>query len=72
MPCNLTLTTSSVGPNHPGLYLISPSVNTVHHPEKSPVQLTYTINENAFGILRYRERPRCVGVKQSYLGLNSD
>ena len=28
MPCNLTLTILSVGPNHLGSYLISPSVNT--------------------------------------------
>ena len=45
-PCNPTLTILSVGPNHPGSYLISPSVNTSASPaKKSPVQPTYTINE---------------------------
>ena len=45
-PCNPTLTILSVGPNHLGSYLISPSVNTSASPaKKSPVQPTYTINE---------------------------
>ena len=33
-PCNLTLTILSVGPNHSGSYLISPSVNTSASPAK--------------------------------------
>ena len=42
--------------------------------KKSPVhKLGYLYYQrNAFGILRYRERPWCVGVKQSYLGQTSD
>ena len=35
MPCNLTLTILSVGPNHLGSYLISPSVNTSVSPAKN-------------------------------------
>ena len=35
MPCNLTLTILSVGLNHPGSYLISPSVNTSASPVKN-------------------------------------
>ena len=34
-PCNPTLTILSVGPNHPGSYLISPSVNTSASPAKN-------------------------------------
>ena len=46
MPCNQILAILSVGPNHLGSYLISPSVNTSVSPaKKSPVQPTYIINE---------------------------
>ena len=46
MPCNQILAILSVGPNHLGSYLISPSVKTSVSPaKKSPVQPTYIINE---------------------------
>ena len=68
VPCNLTLTILSVGPNYLGSYLISPSVNTSVSPAKnhlySPPILSTKRFWNLFG---YRGRPWCVGVKQSYL-----
>ena len=45
MPCNLTVMILSVGPNHLGSPLISPSVNTSVSCKKSPVQSNYIINE---------------------------
>ena len=45
IPCNLTVMILSVGPNHLGSPLISPSVNTSVSCKKSPAQSNYIINE---------------------------
>ena len=68
----LTLTILSVGPSHLGSYLISPRVNPVYRQQKITCKAHLFYQRNAFGILRYRERPWCVGVKQSFLGQASD
>ena len=51
-----------VGPNHLGSYLISPSVNSSVSPEKITRTAHLYYQRNAFGNLRYKERPWCVGV----------
>ena len=49
MPCNLTLTILSVGPNHLGSYLISLSVNTSVSPAKNHPYSPPILSLNAFG-----------------------
>jgi len=73
--CNglqLTLTILSVRPNHLGSYFISPSINTSESPAKEHVYSTPIPSAKCLWNLLTRERPWCVGVKQSYLGQTSD
>ena len=63
------LTILSVGPNHLGSYLIILSVNTSVSPARTHLYRPPILStKRLFGILRYRKRPWCGGVKQSYLG----
>ena len=70
MPCNLVSWSESSGL----IFNQSKCKYQCITSKKSPVhKLGYLYYQrNAFGILRYRERPWCVGVKQSYLGQTSD
>jgi len=65
MPCKLTLTTLSVGPNHLGSYLISPSVNTSVKQAKNHLYSSPILSTNRLWNLAIQRKKLVCGCQAS-------